>query len=258
MCSRYKYLCGGECIGKSLPCEGVCLDPDDRVCDGSCISKDQAWDCSGECQNIDKPCNGVCAHHKLWECSGECVDVEKPCNGECHAGHNLCGYECLPKHKQWDCNGECQSQYDTCNGVCPMRGGNVSHIQESYLKCPTYEQCFLLGEMCNTSKQNKDSAKNCMEDYIYLSDKLCDRFPPSDIIINCDEAICKESKQCIEENKICNGVIDCFDRSDESLCSKNSKTELDFSIFTECETKDIWNTQYKGFKCGDKCIPYEN
>jgi hypothetical protein len=244
--------CDGECKYNWLPCNGVCHNQNDTFCDGMCVPKERYWNCDGECKYNWQPCNGACADQEKWECSGQCVDIHIPCNGVCREGYNLCGGECFPKEKQWDCNGECQSLYYPCNGMCPTLG-NVSHIQESYLKCPKYELCFLLTEMCNASKKIRKGSTICFGD-IYFSNKLCDRFPHTDKIVGCDEAMCKKAKQCIEENKICNGVIDCIDRSDESLCPENTISNIDFSIFTECENK----YQQKGFKCGNACISYAN
>jgi hypothetical protein len=267
--------CNGNCQYVEKPCNGVCFDPDETFCVEKCISKNKTRDCNGECQNVRETCKGAChnpndtfcnggCYSKVhyWDCNSECLDLDEPCNEVCQHTRQKCGKECinLSKDKRWECNGECQSHYESCNGVCPIVG-NVSHIQESYLKCPQNERCFLLSEMCDISLNKADNEKNCFEK-VNLSDKLCNRFPSFSSTFSCpnqNKQMCKQSTQCIQDNNICNGVIDCFDRSDESMCPENLSTELDFTIFKYCQ---ITPQNYRlpsvelGFKCGLGCLPY--
>ncbi len=218
-------MCGDDCIDNDTPCNGVCQDPDNILCEGRCKSKIHYWDCNGTCKRIWEPCNGVCLHPRQ-KCGKKCVD--------------------LFKHKLWECNGKCQSHHYPCNEVCP-NVENVSYLQESYLQCPRYKTCFLLSEECDPDFHDWKCQGG-----VRLSDKLCNRFPGYKKTFSCteDKEQCKQSRQCIKSRDICNNVIDCFDRSDESLCSENINTELDFSIFNDCKKS--------GFNCGEECISYED
>jgi hypothetical protein len=268
-----KWECNGQCQHIRKPCNGVCQHPMQK-CGKECadLATEHKWECNGECQYLDNPCNGVCqpprqkcgkecfvdlAKDKKWECNGECQHIDKPCNGVCQHPRQKCGKECIDvsEDKMWECNGECQSTYDPCNGECPTVG-NVSNLQESYFKCPRYDTCFLLSKMCDPTLHAVYNENNCFGE-INLSDKLCNSFPGSSNNLSCPdkkELMCKQSRQCLQSNDICNDVIDCFDRSDESSCPESLVKELDFSIFNDCEADNYMHNYDKGFRCGNECI----
>jgi hypothetical protein len=238
ICTGSNYNCGDECIDEDLPCNGVCLDPDSIFCEGKCISKTETLECNGECQHIDKPCNGVCQQAK-----------------------HKCGKQCLgdlAKGNKWECNGECQNLYESCNEVCPTVG-NVSNIQERYFKCFHFTGCFSQSTVCYQSQRITPICPLKLS----LPDKLCNKFLNSNSTFRCPKYknLCKQSRQCISTNDICNGVMDCLDRSDESLCPENLDIELDFSIFKDCQiTQRDSNIDQSenGFNCGSYCIPVRN
>ncbi len=90
----------------------------------------------------------ICPQNK-YLCGDECIFKHLPCKGVCPDPEAIfCDGKCTLKKNAWDCNGTCKHVDKACNEVCPTVG-NVSHIQESYFKCPKEESCFLLSEMCN-------------------------------------------------------------------------------------------------------------
>jgi hypothetical protein len=131
--------------------------------------------------------------------------------------------------------------------VCPTVT-HVSHIQETYFKCPTVESCFLLSEMCNPKMQSLSDSINC-NGSIIVSNKLCKRIPHSGIL-DFEQPACQQPKTLNFGNHICDGKLDCLDRSDESMCPEHFDN-VDFSIFNDCTQ---YNGQEQGFKCGKKCI----
>jgi len=266
-CISKKHIqdCNGECQYFDEPCNGVCLHPDYNFCEERCNSKGPKRDCKGKCKHVSEPCNGVCLQSDYnfceesckskvpnRDCKGTCKHISEPCNGLCLYPHYIfCEGKCISRNLKWECNGKCQYLDIPCNEVCPTLG-NVTHIQESYFKCPQNEKCFLLSEMCDPSLHEKYEYITCFGKNS-LSDKLCNWFPNSNSTFSCPllkEPLCKQSRQCIKRYDICNGVIDCFDRSDESLCPENLDKVVDFSIFEDCET----GKSGKGFKCGSVCI----
>ncbi len=67
-------------------------------------------------------------------------------------------------------------------------------------------------------------------------------------------------KQCVNRDSICNGVLDCMDRSDESNCGRIDK-DFDPTSFKECTVdasnnyKELGTLNNSGFKCGrDVCL----
>ncbi len=222
------------------------------MCGQNCIKEKNTWDCNGKCQTIWQPCNGLCANQTYRECNGKCIAVSKPCNGVCLHPRQKCGKTCvdMAKDHKWECSGECKSLYESCSGQCPTVR-NVSYIQENYYNCPVAEKCFLLSEICNPSACSIYPQNNC-NGMIGFSEKLYNKFLGTNVTFSCPESKrqCKQSKQCVLEYEICNGMFDCCDRSDESLCPERLETEIDFSIFSDCKLEN----GDEGFKCGEGCI----
>jgi hypothetical protein len=83
-----------------------------------------------------------------------------------------------------------------------------------------------------------------------LSNIFCEKLSSSNRTADCVGSMCAQSKECIGFDEVCNGFLDCYDRSDESLCPEKLGHNLDYSVFIDCTTDST-----KGFKCGEKCIP---
>jgi hypothetical protein len=151
---------------------------------------------------------------------------------------------------EYKCGDKCITADMTCNGACLVTG-NQSNFEEIRLKCPTRDRCLLLADLCDVNLRYK----NYCFGLNLLSYTFCDKFPRFNRAVNCTHgySLCVQSQECIAQLQICNGFIDCFDRSDESLCPEKLKQsidlDIDYSIFIECTT--TFNTS--GFQCGKEC-----
>jgi hypothetical protein len=147
------------------------------------------------------------------------------------------------------CGDECFRLDWPCNGVCHTTG-NLSNFEDIRFKCPHFKKCASLSDICSVDDKLSRYNSVCLGKSL-LSRTFCDKFSSSNrATVHSEDTICAQSKERISKIEICDGSIDCFDRSDESLCHKYSDHNIDYSIFSYCETSDT-----KGFICGGNCIP---
>jgi hypothetical protein len=157
----------------------------------------------------------------------------------------------LCAESKYKCGDECIEDYLPCNGVC-LTTGNQSNFDENRFKCPNAERCVSIAEMCNVDIRRENYNDQCFGQNL-LSYTFCDKLSSSNRTVECEGLMCPQSKECISSSGICNGFIDCFDRSDESMCPEKLGQVFNYSIFSYCEKNSTI-----GFKCGKKCIPNRN
>ena len=216
-CSRQfkEYLCGKECFDKSKPCNKTCHQKVPHNCNGECLTKTglndkKKWIHDGKCLELTEPYNGTICAQPDWEvnCKGQCEFEQSfyDCNGKCQSVNELCNGECKSKARPWKCpngNGTCVSNY-LCSGY------DISHkffISEKKA-CPFVENNYR--EVCEKEEG--------------LKDVKC-KFPKV--------ACAGHRRQCIYPKRICDGTMDCMDRSDESGCRQH-ESNFDPNDFKDC------------------------
>ncbi len=184
-----------------------------------------------------------------YKCQNECISKYLPCNGECfNKAHIVCNNECVDRKKTWPCNGKCISLEEPCNGICAGKG-NSTNFDDTYWKCENveHERCYSVNKICGANENKAPVSMECPVTMI-VSRSLCENYSNKSVNLECKQHRCKNSQQCILQTEVCNGVLNCFDRTDESRCQKQ---ELDYSIFFDCDSGE-------GFRCGfNECIPYD-
>jgi len=131
--------------------------------------------------------------------------------------------------------------------------------KETFWKCPNANQCVSSFKFCssfnfaNAQYYSLGSCPNISE----ASRKVCENPQKYNISLNCEERgffkCTGHREQCILTENVCDGFLQCMDRSDESNCSQNIK-ELNYNIFIPCKTDKMEH----GFKCDDKlCVPLQ-
>lgn len=270
--------CGIDCYANALSCNGACaVCPDNatqtacngaacvatacqsgwHVCNGQCVSNDNADHCGSRCDPCPGTPNGdaICINQmctiqcqpSYHLCGNECVsnnDVAHcgslctPCptdpNGASTCDGNSCGIEC--SFGFHDCNGTCVSNYstDSCGSVCvacpagsqatPTCDGTTCGIS-----CPEdYHQC---GYDC---AYNNDS-QSC-------GDRCAPCYAPAHGYGTCTNGTCGFS--CYADYRDCGG-LDCV------LCPKTGVQQTscngDACVATQC---------VPGYQiCGTECCP---
>ena len=243
--SRVKfYCCNGTCINTINPCNGQCPASKPLACNEKCYQGPQdlkvaekKWVCDGQCLNLTTPCSG-----------NRCPEVNMEVN---------CRKECELEQTVYKCDGVCQSVDELCRGECGS--------QSRPWKCPTNNQTCVSNSFCSiygiTSPEFEGEVEKCP----YVKDhfkETCER-PEGLKNIKCKDskvACTGHRKQCIEKSDLCDGVLNCMDRSDESGCKTISK-DFEPKMFIACNVSisnnynNLGKVGNSGFECGkDICL----
>ncbi|EGT51790.1 hypothetical protein CAEBREN_04069 [Caenorhabditis brenneri] len=239
-----------RCLTAEKLCDGVeeCPDgSDEAVCTSTC-SKDQ-FKCSANnvCLPLSAKCDGV----------RDCSDGsdEKDCN-KCQKGAHKCGKQCVKASQVCDGVAQCADRSDekqcdckTCSGsdkalcddgTCIMR----SQVCDGKNDCSNgmdEEDC---PGSCNIETVSKKQKLVTCAGEIYTEaqvcsgekecEKACSKCHPK-LAFSCPASGDKPEK-CIKREKVCDGVADCSDGSDEKNCTPQK--ECGGNQFT-CDRKCI-------------------
>ncbi len=176
---------------------------------------------------------------RQWPCGDKCIPFEEPCNGKCLS--DVYGF----------------LTYEYQSFTYTIAAERVA--KETFWKCPNANQCVSSFKFCssfnfaNAQYYSLGSCPNISE----ASRKVCENPQKYNISLNCEERgffkCTGHREQCILTENVCDGFLQCMDRSDESNCSQNIK-ELNYNIFIPCKTDKMEH----GFKCDDKlCVPLQ-
>jgi len=148
---------------------------------------------------------------------------------------------------KWQCGDKCISVEEPCNEKC------FSNDEDTFWKCPNANKCLYSRFFCHDSLNAiSDDNHNSCPNIENFNRTICENLHKYNLSFNCKGVKCKgHREQCIEAKQICDGIIHCMDRSDESNCVSQKKEKLDYSIFTACKG------EYKkqGFKCDENnCV----
>ena len=230
-----------KCLRGNMVCNTVtdCLDgSDERKCLGTIES----------CDDSEIRC----------EKTGRCISKDLVCDGDPHCPHGEDELNCDKKcHRQsmWcPATQRCIPPWLLCNGVrdCPD-GNDEQHCScteccgGDRILCPHSSICIKTVHLCDGYSDCPDGAdeKNCfnkeMSKAFEKSDVVkCEdgrpyqrRLACSGILSQCKHSCdacstyygfkCGEEHTCIPQRKVCDGVKDCIDGSDESNCVKLSE-----------------------------------
>ncbi|CAF4022098.1 unnamed protein product, partial [Adineta steineri] len=157
-----------------------------------------------------------------------CDSVRDTIDG--HDEKNCSKWICPQDMHQCRTTGQCINKDDLCDGDFDCDNG------EDELSCPVAKSRWTLETQCNNTKEhfcitqdfliNQTLHRPCI-DYWKAGDEQLDCiggrdernvFVYPDHHILGDRFLCDNATQCLSHTAICNGIIDCYDQTDELIC----------------------------------------
>lgn len=206
-------------------------------------SSDETF-CKSECSSDEYKCKArdKCIPNTM-KCDGDdhCPlgDDEEECDS-CQNGAKMCSAKktCVPKWKLCDGLADCPDASDEMD--CDCRGCSGS---DRALCVPDKGRCIQRKNICDghvdcPSGEDEECSGKCIakeEDMVECGDRkyhwkyACTGLMPDCKCEKCNtEAAfqCTDDLRCIHRRKVCNGVPDCLDGSDENNCGCSSRASI--------------------------------
>ncbi len=219
------YAKAGQCPnGYHLCADGIHCLKDQKWCDGRTFQDQSMYNMYG-CPDLSDE-GAICESWEClpdyWKCADnlQCIKTEHVCDdyyfGKSHhllgckdmsdERNQICG---CPKINDWPClDGDgCVSPKLVCDGYdsCSDGSDELPSTCESWncttgaVKCANMK-CFDITSTCDGDIQCNDGR----------AEQLCHEWSCRDTWVEC-----KDKNECIEESKLCDGKVDCYDKSDE-------------------------------------------
>ncbi|XP_059491072.1 basement membrane-specific heparan sulfate proteoglycan core protein isoform X8 [Neocloeon triangulifer] len=275
-CKPGYFVCNnGHCIHPQLRCNGVfnCQDGSDEISCTSCARnevecKDKTCVRGARCDDRvdcadgsdEAGCPSRCSSDQYKCVDGTCHDPSVVCNGirECSGGEDErnCGRLCLPG--EFKCGtGECINENRKCDRTSDCRDGSDEDdcaSQTTTTPAPsnypcTEEQFKCTDGTCVPKRYRCDGTyKDCDDG---SDEENCNEvaFPPT-VFDGCGDGYfsCVDERGCVPSDRVCDGVVDCEDGSDEGTeCDSDESTDVPDGFGGTCRPDE--------FRCDDgNCI----
>ena len=185
---------------------------------------DSVWDVmDGE---DERNCSYWVCTSDMYQCpeTGQCINRAWICDGEFDCANGADELNCSLPKSYWIEEDKCDRSLEH---FCITKG---------------YLSNQLIHRPCINYSKAGDGAVDCMGGRDERNTALC-----ADYRILGNRFTCDNMTKCIDSESICNGIIDCFDRTDELICSWNRQQcrhgqfackDLDTCIDHRCDPKE--------------------
>ncbi|KAK6617378.1 hypothetical protein RUM43_014387 [Polyplax serrata] len=220
-----------------LSSSSQCTSDEFKCRSGQCIEHFRRCDHYKDCPDGDDEYDCTCNQDEFTCGDGSCIDVRRKCDGhpDCYdySDESDCHHEptsppdtgCRPD--EFTCEyGGCVDQRLRCDGQrdCPNDDSDEWNCpQPSPTESPTCRPdeftCDYGG--CIDHRQRCDGRRDCPNDDSDERNCVGKRIARRDKQLSCasDEFKCHDNSRCVPTSRVCDGVHDCSDSSDEENCS---------------------------------------
>ena len=196
---------------------------------------DSVWDVMGG--EDERDCSHWVCTRDTYQCPeiGQCINRAWVCDGEFDCANGADELNCTLPSSYW-------KEEDKCN-----RSQEHFCITKDYLLNPSVHR------PCISYNKAGDGVIDCVGGRDERNVVLC-----TDYRILGDRFTCDNRTKCIVPESICNGIIDCFDQTDELICACNHQqcrpgqfacTNLDTCIIRRCDPNYTCPSQTHLFWC---------
>nr|XP_039249024.1 uncharacterized protein LOC120326749 isoform X1 [Styela clava] len=225
----------GTCVKRSLFCNGKpnCPDGSDETLHDPMIHNGSR---GIACQSIRNVSDSICFLDERYRCDHDI---------ECMGGVDECDCE-----STFQCdNGECALKIMFCDGIKDCTDGTDEHVynrSEGGFQCQVTKKHVTLScrlpdaHVCDGTSECQWGTDECFCDFSGGSKK---GIPIDDAFSNDKCFRCLDKSLVIPNNRVCDGIMDCKDLSDECLCKHEQKRSE--------ETKKLCDSVCIGDQC--KC-----
>lgn len=255
VCPAGMRVCLDKCIAEGAPCDDVCPDPKQRLCNNGCVNLDNIAACGPECVtcpasvNGKTSCNGTSceiacdAGFHLCDgvscksdrdprsCGSSCTPCPVPeggeatcdgtvCGAKCPASTKLCAGACIPVNQA--CMGVCPDGKHDCDGNCVPNDVNFCGPSCQQCRAPANADARCAGDGCEFSCRS--GFRTC-GDGCLANDRPCDGACPGGRKVCGDRCVptstcCTGGSEGCPECSSCNNGT-CGRRPDGTGCGSN-------------------------------------